>query len=138
MQAWKWNSSAWALRQSDSCLVHWWVILLQASRLTNERRRLISVIPYYQAGQGLMVRKGTEEQFKDLKSLEGRRVAVQIGTTGAELAKCIKASISSAEAFMDLKMNGVDAVITRYVRSLGTLWLRILVLKGIGAAEGMA
>ena len=86
--------------------------------ITNERKKKVDFCdPYYQAGQGLMVRKGTEEQFKDLKSLEGRRVAVQIGTTGAELAKSIKgaeikAFNTSAEAFMDLKMNGVDAVIT--------------------------
>lgn len=64
-----------------------------------------------------MVRTESSGTYKDLKSLEGKVVAVQIGTTGADLAKTIKgaeikAFNTGAEAFMDLKMRGSEAVIT--------------------------
>ena len=86
--------------------------------ITEERKKKVDFCdPYYRAGQGMMVKAGNETKFKDVKSLEGRTVAVQIGTTGAEFAKTIKdakikAFNTSAEAFMDLRMGGADAVIT--------------------------
>ena len=86
--------------------------------ITEERKKKVDFCdPYYQAGQGLLVRTESSGTYKDLKSLEGKVVAVQIGTTGADLAKTIKgaeikAFNTGAEAFMDLKMRGSEAVIT--------------------------
>ena len=86
--------------------------------ITEERKKKVDFCDeYYEAGQGLLVRTQDVEKYKDLKSLEGKTVAVQIGTTGADVAKGIagakiKSFNTGAEAFMDLKMRGSDAVIT--------------------------
>ena len=86
--------------------------------ITEERRKKVDFCdPYYEAGQGLLVRTQDASKYKDLKSLEGKTVAVQIGTTGADVAKGIagariKSFNTGSEAFMDLKMKGSDAVIT--------------------------
>lgn len=85
--------------------------------ITEERKKRVDFCePYYQAGQSVMVRSRDLGKFKSLDDLAGKTVAVQIGTTGAEVAKGIKdAKIksfnNSAEAFLDLKQLGCDAVI---------------------------
>ncbi len=86
--------------------------------ITEERKKKVDFCePYYEAGQGLLVRTKDAAKYTDLKSLEGKTIGVQIGTTGADLAKGIsgariKAFNTGAEAFMDLKMGGSQAVIT--------------------------
>lgn len=86
--------------------------------ITEERKKRVDFCePYYQAGQSLMVRADQKDKFNTIADLEGKTIAVQIGTTGAEVAKGIKgaqikAFNTGAEAFMDLKMKGCDAVIT--------------------------
>jgi len=86
--------------------------------ITEERKKKVDFCePYYEAGQGLLVRTKDATKYTDLKSLEGKTIGVQIGTTGADLAKGIsgariKAFNTGAEAFMDLKMGGSQAVIT--------------------------
>ena len=86
--------------------------------ITEERsKRVDFTAPYYTAGLSMLVRKEDAAKYPDFKSLKNQAIAVQIGTTGAEVAKGIpgtkiKAFNTSAEAFMDLKMNGSDVVIT--------------------------
>ena len=93
-------------------------IAVSGITITEERKKRVDFCePYYEAGQGLLVRTADVEKYKDLKSLEGKTVAVQIGTTGADVAKGIKgahikAFNTGAEAFQDLKLKGCDAVIT--------------------------
>ncbi len=72
-------------------------------------------IPYYQSGLAIAVNKdnNTIKSFDDLK---GKRIAVQIGTTGADMAKTIPgATIKTfdhvTEAFMEMKNGGADALI---------------------------
>ena len=62
-----------------------------------------------------MVNKDNKE-VKSVKDLEGKRIAVQIGTTGEKKARSIKnakvtAFNTNTEAAMELKNKGVDAVI---------------------------
>ncbi|MFA6849710.1 MAG: basic amino acid ABC transporter substrate-binding protein [Selenomonadaceae bacterium] len=71
--------------------------------------------PYYQSGLTIVV-KGDNKDINTFKDLEGKRVAVQIGTTSAkEVQKIpnvkIKEFNSSADTFMELKAGGVDAVV---------------------------
>ena len=93
-------------------------IIVSGVTITDERKKRVDFCePYYQAGQGLMIRAGDEAKFQKIEDLHNKRIAVQIGTTGAEVAKGIpgaqiKAFNTGAEAFMDLKMKGCDAVIT--------------------------
>lgn len=85
--------------------------------ITPERAEKVDfTTPYYTSGLSLLVRKGDADKYVEFSDLEGKRIAVQIGTTGAERAKTIKgASVSSfnttSEAFMDLTTGNSEAVI---------------------------
>jgi arginine/lysine/histidine/glutamine transport system substrate-binding/permease protein len=56
---------------------------ISAMTITAQRARAIDFSrPYFKAGQAIVVRDG-EPNFQSLAALKGRRIAVQIGTTGA-------------------------------------------------------
>ena len=84
--------------------------------ITDERKKAITFSePYYTSGLIIMVNKDNKE-VKSEKDLEGKRIAVQIGTTGEKKARSIKGAKVTAfntntEAAMELKDKGVDAVI---------------------------
>lgn len=83
--------------------------------ITGERAQKVNFTkPYYKSGISIIV-KPDNNTIKDVKDLEGKKIAVQIGTTGADEAKKIKdAQIrefnSAPEAILELKAGGVDAV----------------------------
>ncbi len=89
-----------------------------ASGLTIREDRLESVdfsIPYYQAGLGIVVR-ANEDKIKSFEDLKGKKIAVQIGTTGADYAKTIKgAKVTDfdqvTDALMEVKNGGADALV---------------------------
>lgn len=91
-------------------------IAISDMTITEERGKTVAfTAPYYKAGTGLVVGKDntTIHSFKDLP---GKRIGVSIGATGAEVAHDIKdAKIREfntiADAFLELKNGGVDAVI---------------------------
>ena len=75
----------------------------------------LSSAPYYRSGLVVMVQKNNDT-IKGIEDLVGKRIAVQIGTTGAAKAESVKdakvtAFNTNTEAAMDLKNGGVDAVI---------------------------
>ena len=64
----------------------------------------------------MLVAKGNEDKIQGFKDLDGRKLAVQIGTTGAAYAKNVEGARVSAfnttsEAFMDLNVKNADAVV---------------------------
>ena len=85
--------------------------------ITEERaKRVDFTTPYYTTGLSILVRKTDAGTLKTMKDLEGKRIAVQIGTTGAEKAKSISGAKvvsfnTTSDAFMDLAQGGCDAVI---------------------------
>ena len=91
-------------------------MVISAMTITDDRKKKVNFSrPYYRSGLSIMVRSDntTLQEFKDL---EGKRIAVQIGTTGATEARKIKdAKIrefnNAPEAFLELKAGGVDAVV---------------------------
>lgn len=91
-------------------------VIASGMTITEERSQKVAFTkPYYQSGLTIVVRKDNEA-IKSFKDLEGRNIAVQIGTTGATEAKKIpNAKVrefnSAPEAFMELKTSGADAVI---------------------------
>lgn len=113
-------------------------IAVSGITITDERKKRVDFCePYYEAGQSLMVRTEDLDKYKTAKDLEGKRISVQIGTTGADVAKDIKGAQiksfnSSAEAFMDLKMNGCDAVI------LDRPVIGYFIVKNARAAKGLS
>lgn len=86
--------------------------------ITEERKKRVSFSdPYYEAGLGMLVREESSKELTNMASLKNRTVCVQIGTTGAEAAKkiegaTIKAFNTSADAFMELRNKGCEAVVT--------------------------
>ena len=89
---------------------------ISAMTITEERAKKLNFSkPYYKSGLSIVV-KADDNKIKTFKDLEGKRIAVQIGTTGATEAKKVKdAKIrefnTAPEAFIELKNGGVDAVV---------------------------
>lgn len=85
--------------------------------ITPERLKTISFSqPYFKAGLAIAVRQNNQD-IQNLNNLKGRKIAVQIGSTGADFAKTIpNAKISTfnsgPEFFQDLLNGNVDAVIS--------------------------
>ncbi len=64
--------------------------VISAMTITAERGRKVNFSkPYYTSGLSIVV-KSDNAAVKEFKDLDGRRIAVQIGTTGADFAKKIK------------------------------------------------
>lgn len=91
-------------------------VIASAMTITEERAKKVAFSkPYYKSGLSIVV-KNDNTAIKSFKDLEGKRIAVQIGTTGAEESRKIKdAKVrefnSTSEAFLELKAGGVDAVV---------------------------
>lgn len=81
-----------------------------------EREKQVNfTVPYYQSGLSIAV-KSDNNTIKSLDDLKGKRIAVQIGTTGADMAKTVEGAdvrtLNTADLlFMELKKGSVDAVI---------------------------
>ena len=92
-------------------------VIASGISITEERQKKVDfTTPYYQSGLSYLIRKDSVDQIKTFADLKGKRLAVQIGTTGAEYAKNVEgAKVSSfnttSEAFMDLNARNADAVV---------------------------
>lgn len=95
-------------------------IIISAMTITEERKKEIAFsIPYYDSGQIIVVRSDNKD-IKSEKDLKGKIVGVQLGTTGEITAKNLKNRVgikeirsyeTIPEAFMDLELGRLDAVI---------------------------
>lgn len=91
-------------------------LAISGMTITEERAKKVSFSkPYYKSGLTMVV-KTDNTSIQSFKDLEGKKIAVQLGTTGADEAKKVKdAQIrefnSAPEAFLELKAGGVDAVV---------------------------
>ena len=91
-------------------------VIISGMTITEERKGKVAFSdPYYQSGLTIVVTDSNED-IKTFKDLEGKKIAVQIGTTSATEAKKIaNAEVrefnTPADCFMELKTGGADAVI---------------------------
>lgn len=93
---------------------------IAAISITDERKESVAFTePYFQAGLIIAV-KADNSEIKGLEDLEGKKIAAQIGTTGADACNGVKeknaataVSIfnSTGEAYMALENGAVDAVV---------------------------
>ncbi|MFU0841741.1 MAG: Basic amino acid ABC transporter substrate-binding protein [Burkholderia sp.] len=92
-------------------------VIASGISITPERaKRIDFTTPYYKSGLSYLIRKDSAKTIKSFDDLKGKKIAVQIGNTGAEYAKSIpgtdvKAFNTTSEAFMDLNAGNSDAVI---------------------------
>lgn len=91
-------------------------VVIAGMTITDERAKKVSFTKsYYKSGLAVVVRKD-ETQIKSLADLKGKKIGVQIGTTGAMQAEKVEgAEVKNfnvnGEACLELKNKGVDAVI---------------------------
>ena len=91
-------------------------VIISGMTINDERKQKVNFSdPYYQSGLTMVVRSD-EEQIKSFKDLKGHKVAVQIGTTSANMVKEMEGVTvtelnTPADCFMELKARGVDAVV---------------------------
>ena len=91
-------------------------IAIAGMSITPERQKAIDFSePYYKSGLVVVVNKDNTTT-KSVADLKGKKIAVQIGTTGADKAGKVEgakvtAFNTNAEVFLELKNKGADAVI---------------------------
>jgi arginine/lysine/histidine/glutamine transport system substrate-binding/permease protein len=91
-------------------------MVISGMTITPERGQTVDFSsPYFKAGLAIAVREGNN-QIKSLEDLKGKRIAVQIGTTGAEQANQVEgATVSTFDgaplALQELLNGRVDAVV---------------------------
>lgn len=92
-------------------------VIASGLSITPQRaKRVAFTTPYYKTGLSILVRKADANKYSDFDSLKNHKIAVQIGTTGADKAKSIAgAKVSTynttSEAFMALQTGSADAVV---------------------------
>ena len=91
-------------------------VVISGNTINDTRKQKVSFsVPYYTSGLTIVVNKDNTT-IKEFKDLAGKKVAVQIGTTGAaEVNKIdgviVKEFNSVADIFMALKVGNVEAVV---------------------------
>ena len=128
-------------------------VIISGMTINDERKQKVGFSdPYYQSGLTMVVRSD-EEAIKSFKDLKGHKVAVQIGTTSANMVKEMEGVTvtelnTPADCFMELKAGGVDAVVNDrpvndyYLHQSGTTGVKALAERltsedyGIAMAKG--
>ena len=91
-------------------------MVISGMTITPERSQTVDFSsPYFKAGLAIAVREGNN-QIQSLEDLKGKRIAVQIGTTGAEQANQVEGAVVSTFdgaplALQELLNGRVDAVV---------------------------
>ena len=91
-------------------------VVIAGMTITPERQEHVTFsLPYYQSGLKVTVRK-EETAIKGIEDLVGKKIGVQIGTTGAIMAEKVKdAEVknfnANTDAVLELKNGGIDAIV---------------------------
>lgn len=92
-------------------------IAMSGMTITEQRKKRVHFSePYYDNGLVVMIREADKNKYKAIDDIKGKKLCVQIGTTGAVSAeklsgKNLKLFNNAAEAFLELNNLGCDAVI---------------------------
>lgn len=85
--------------------------------ITPARKERVDFIKYYDDGLGIMISDKLVGSVKTLQDLKGKRIAVQIGTTGSAAAHKVEGAEirefdHNSDAMLELKQGGADAVVS--------------------------
>ncbi|MGQ9855237.1 MAG: basic amino acid ABC transporter substrate-binding protein [Fervidobacterium sp.] len=92
-------------------------LIIAGMTITEERAKVVDFSkPYFEANQAIVVRKGSDFSPKSFDALVGKKVAVQLGTTGDLVVSEIKGIEvvrfqKFTDAFLELQNGRVDAVV---------------------------
>ncbi|MEJ5258382.1 MAG: basic amino acid ABC transporter substrate-binding protein [Fervidobacterium sp.] len=92
-------------------------LIIAGMTITEERAKVVDFSkPYFEANQAIVVRKGLDFSPKGFDALVGKKVAVQLGTTGDLVVSEIKGIEvvrfqKFTDAFLELQNGRVDAVV---------------------------
>lgn len=92
-------------------------LIIAGMTITEERAKVVDFSkPYFEANQAIVVRKDGKFAPKSLEDLVGKKVAVQLGTTGDLVVSEIKGIDvvrfqKFTDAFLELQTGRVDAVV---------------------------
>ena len=124
-------------------------IVVSCMTINDERKaKVLFSDPYYESGLTVIVRDG-EEGIRSFADLAGKKVAVQSGTTSADVVRKVdvaelKELNTPADCFMELKALGVDAVVNDrpvndyYISKNGAVGVKELPEKITSESYGMA
>ena len=108
--------------------------------ITPDRQKAVDMSdPYYVSGLTIVVNKDNNA-IKGLKDLEGKGIAVQIGTTGADKAAKVKGSKvktfnTNAEVFLELKNKGVPYLNGKGARGDQFITVNVAVPKRLNSKQ---
>ena len=91
-------------------------VAISAYSITEERAQIVKLEPYYDSGQGVLVRSDLLKEIHSSYDLQGRTICALSGTTGSYFAENIKNAKtknfrSEIETFMAIDRGQCDAVI---------------------------
>ena len=70
-------------------------IVVSAMTITDDRKKVVDFVPYFEAGQAILVAKGNPAGIKALEDLSGKTAAVQQGTTEETTLKDLNAKLET-------------------------------------------
>ena len=111
-------------------------VIASGFTINDERKQNVEFSdPYYQSGLTIIVRED-EQGIQSFNDLKGKKIAAQIGTTGAKEGQTLGAEVKElntpADCFTELKNGGVDAVLNDrpvndyYLHESGTTGVKAL------------
>jgi polar amino acid transport system substrate-binding protein len=71
-------------------------IVISAMTITDERKKVVDFVPYFEAGQAVLVQKGNPKGIKTLDDLSGKTAAAQQGTTEEQTLKDLNDKLTAA------------------------------------------
>ena len=115
-------------------------VIISGMTINDERKEKVNFSEsYYKSGLTMVVRSD-EESIKSFNDLKGHKVAVQIGTTSANMVKGLEGVTvtelnTPADCFMELKARGVDAVVND--RPVNDYYIKQSQAVGVKSLEDM-
>jgi polar amino acid transport system substrate-binding protein len=71
-------------------------IVISAMTITDERKKVVDFVPYFEAGQAVLVKKGNPKGIKTLEDLSGKTAVAQQGTTEEQTLKDLNDKLTTA------------------------------------------
>jgi polar amino acid transport system substrate-binding protein len=71
-------------------------IVISAMTITDERSKVVDFVPYFNAGQAVLVQKGNPKGIKTLDDLSGKTAVAEQGTTEEQTLKDLNAKLEAA------------------------------------------